>query len=166
MAVNAEELLISVDELQERLKWVLSSDEKVLAEATIWDASNLVRQFGRPGWSAAKVPPVVKTIVRNACVRYLDLSESVTLSRAGDEAEQYTDLRERTGTVFLTDDEVETVRRAAGLDVSFTSVPMFVYSSDRAVRGCTCSGVPFGGAGDKAFPWGCDSLTGACDGCR
>ena len=127
-AVRRREMLISVAELEARLKYALSPDEKDTAAAVIWDASNLARLHGRPSWMADAVPPVVKTIVRNACVRYMDLSESVVQSRAGDETEAYTDLALRTGTVFYTPDEVRTLRQAAGLDSTLSVVHTFVHS--------------------------------------
>ena len=127
-AARRREMLISVDELEARLKYALSPDEKDTAAAVIWDASNLARLHGRPSGMSDAVPPVVKTIVRNACVRYMDLSESVVQSRAGDETEAYTDLALRTGTVFYTPDEVRTLRQAAGLDSTLSVVHTFVHS--------------------------------------
>lgn len=125
-----EEMLITVDELQSRLKYALSVDERETAAAVIWDASNLARLHGRPTWSSTAVPPVVKTIVRNACVRYMDLSESVVQSRAGDETEAYTDLALRTGTVFFTPDEVKTIRQGAGLDSTLSVVRTYTHSPE------------------------------------
>ena len=120
-AVRRREMLISVAELEARLKYALSPDERDTAAAVIWDASNLARM-------SDAVPPVVKTIARKACVRYMDLSESVVQSRAGDETEAYTDLALRTGTVFYTPDEVRTLRQAAGLDSTLSVVHTFVHS--------------------------------------
>nr|DAJ19027.1 MAG TPA: hypothetical protein [Siphoviridae sp. ctcOR4] len=109
-----EELLISVSELEARSPYPFSERDKQVAREVILDASNLVRHEGNPLWAANSVPPVVKTIVRNVCVRYMGLIDGVTVSRAGDETEHYTDLQEKTGTVFLTDGEAATVRRCAG----------------------------------------------------
>ena len=109
-----EELLISVSELEARSPYPFSERDKQVAREVILDASNLVRHEGNPLWAANSVPPVVKTIVRNVCVRYMGLMDGVTVSRAGDETEHYTDLQEKTGTVFLTDGEAATVRRCAG----------------------------------------------------
>ena len=55
--------------------------------------------------------------------------DGVTVSRAGDETEHYTDLQEKTGTVFLTEDEKETVRRCAGRGrSSMFAVSTFLYT--------------------------------------
>lgn len=75
------------------------------------------------------VPPVVKTVVRNSVSRFMNLIDGVTVSRAGDETEHYTDLQEKTGTVFLTEDEKETVRRCAGRGrSSMFAVSTFLYT--------------------------------------
>ncbi|WP_165218186.1 hypothetical protein [Schaalia sp. ZJ1691] len=56
----------------------------------------------------------------------------MTLSRAGDETEQYTDMREKTGTVFLTGDEIRTVKAAAGGASNFQQVTSYVWSNREA----------------------------------
>lgn len=151
--VDASEMLITVEQLESRLKWALSSDEKKVAEEAIWDASNLARFHGLASWSADACPPVVRSVVRNVCQRYMDLLESVVVSRAGDETEQYTDLRERTGTVFLTDEEIGTLRAAAGRDSSLVTMGSFVHSP-RAPSSC-CGGIRWvGWPGGDAFPYG------------
>lgn len=120
--------LISVAELQARLDWTLGTGLENIAESVIEDASNLARHYGRATWDKDHVPPVVKTQVRNACVRYLKLVDAVLLSRAAEETEQYTDLRKKTGTVFFDDDEIATIKAAAGGDGNFYSLDSFQYS--------------------------------------
>lgn len=128
------DLLIDVADLEARLKYALSPEERKVAAEVIWDASNLARHHGRPGWTALNVPPVVKTVVRNACVRYMEM-DSVTLSRAGDETEQYSDLGDRTATVFFNAEERSTIKAAAGsLSGSFQQVSTYVHDPSVGVR--------------------------------
>lgn len=130
---TGEDRLITVGELEARSPYPFSERDKKVASEVILDASNLVRHEGNPQWKASSVPPVVKTIVRNVCVRYMGLMDGVTVSRAGDETEHYTDLQEKTGTVFLTDGEAATVRRCAGRnDDAAVFVSAYVYTPDSA----------------------------------
>lgn len=124
-----ETSLITLEVLEARSPFPLSSRDKEVARAAIIDASNLVRHEGNPNWNPMNVPPVVKTVVRNSVARFMNLLDGVTVSRAGDETEHYTDLQERTGTVFLTEDEKETVRRCAGRGrSSMFAVSTFLYT--------------------------------------
>mgnify|MGYP000843603686 FL=1 len=129
-ASRKAEMLISVDELAAMLKYSLIGDERDGAAELIWDASNLARHYGRATWRADACPPVVRTLVRNACVRYLNLSESVVQSRAGDESEAYTDLGLRTGTVFFSPEEIGTIRKAAGRSGNLRVVHTTVHSGE------------------------------------
>lgn len=129
MASFNETSLITVEELVARSPFPLSARDRGVAGAAIVDASNLVRHEGNPNWRPENVPPVVKTVVRNSVSRFLNLMDGVTVSRAGDETEHYTDLQEKTGTVFLTEDEKETVRRCAGRGrSSMFAVSTFLYT--------------------------------------
>ena len=129
MASFNETSLVTLEDLEARSPFPLSSRDREVAKAAIVDASNLVRHEGNPNWNPMNVPPVVKTVVRNSVSRFMNLIDGVTVSRAGDEAEHYTDLQEKTGTVFLTEDEKETVRRCAGRGrSSMFAVSTFLYT--------------------------------------
>jgi hypothetical protein len=124
-----ETSLVTLEDLEARSPFPLSSRDREVAKAAIVDASNLVRHEGNPNWNPMNVPPVVKTVVRNSVSRFMNLLDGVTVSRAGDETEHYTDLQEKTGTVFLTEDEKETVRRCAGRGrSSMFAVSTFLYT--------------------------------------
>ena len=143
-------MLVSVDEVKSRLPYPVSDPhvEQVVA-AVIVDASNLARHYGRDGWHADVVPPVVKTEVRNACVRSLVLLDGVVQSRAGDESEMFTDLRSLTGTVFFTEDQKRTIREAAGGGGNFGTVTTYRHSLESA--GPDAYFVAWGGVG-RGFP--------------
>lgn len=129
MASFNETSLVTLEDLEARSPFPLSSRDREVAKAAIVDASNLVRHEGNPNWNPMNVPPVVKTVVRNSVSRFMNLLDGVTVSRAGDETEHYTDLQEKTGTVFLTEDEKETVRRCAGRGrSSMFAVSTFLYT--------------------------------------
>lgn len=129
MASFNETGLVTLEDLEARSPFPLSSRDREVAKAAIVDASNLVRHEGNPNWNPMNVPPVVKTVVRNSVSRFMNLIDGVTVSRAGDETEHYTDLQEKTGTVFLTEDEKETVRRCAGRGrSSMFAVSTFLYT--------------------------------------
>lgn len=129
MASFNETGLVTLEDLEVRSPFPLSSRDREVAKAAIVDASNLVRHEGNPNWNPMNVPPVVKTVVRNSVSRFMNLIDGVTVSRAGDETEHYTDLQEKTGTVFLTEDEKETVRRCAGRGrSSMFAVSTFLYT--------------------------------------
>lgn len=129
MASFNETSLVTLEDLEARSPFPLSSRDREVAKAAIVDASNLVRHEGNPNWNPMNVPPVVKTVVRNSVSRFMNLIDGVTVSRAGDEVEHYTDLQEKTGTVFLTEDEKETVRRCAGRGrSSMFAVSTFLYT--------------------------------------
>ena len=129
MASFNETSLVTLEDLEARSPFPLSSRDREVAKAAIVDASNLVRHEGNPNWNPMNVPPVVKTVVRNSVSRFMNLIDGVTVSRAGDETEHYTDLQEKTGTVFLTEDEKETVRRCAGRGrSSMFAVSTFLYT--------------------------------------
>ena len=148
MASFNETSLVTLEDLEARSPFPLSSRDREVAKAAIVDASNLVRHEGNPNWNPMNVPPVVKTVVRNSVSRFMNLIDGVTVSRAGDETEHYTDLQEKTGTVFLTEDEKETVRRCAGRGrSSMFAVSTFLYTpptqSDQATTpSVTVSPVP------------------------
>ena len=120
--------LLTVEDVSARLPYPVEDEhvEGVVREVIV-DASNLARHYGRPTWTASVVPPVVKTEVRNACVRALVLLDGVVQSRAGDESEMFTDLRSLTGTVFFTRDQQQTIREAAGGGGNMSSVTSFRY---------------------------------------
>ena len=150
-----ETSLITLEVLEARSPFPLSSRDREVAKAAIVDASNLVRHEGNPNWNPMNVPPVVKTVVRNSVARFMNLIDGVTVSRAGDETEHYTDLQERTGTVFLTEDEKETVRRCAGRGrSSMFAVSTFLYTPPNppTVPEAAVSPVPAGAEATGPIP--------------
>lgn len=125
--------LVSVDEVVARLPWEFVDDRiRRIVSGAIEDASTLARFYGLESWTADKCPPIVKTQVRNACVRYMLLAEGVISSRAGDDSESYTDLRDRTGTVFFREDEQAQIQTAAGRGGNFMSIDTYRHSPERA----------------------------------
>lgn len=114
-----------LSDLQNRLDFDLSEDPLLEMSATsaLVDASNQARFYGED-WPVFALPPLVKTIVLNACARYMRLIEGVITSRAGDETLTWTDLREKTGTVFMDEAQQLQLRQLAGKTPVFRSVPI------------------------------------------
>lgn len=112
-------------QLKGRLDFDIEDDPllRACAENALIDASNQARFYGQD-WPVYAVPPLVKTIVLNACARYMKLIEGVTSSRAGDETLTWTDLREKTGTVFLDDSQQTQLKMLAGKTPVYHSVPV------------------------------------------
>lgn len=117
-----------LEELRARLDYTLSVEEEQAATAALEDASNLAQFYGRP-WPEDAAPPLVKTIVLNAVQRYMRLIEAAITSRAGDEQLTWTDLREKTGTVFLDDEQQRMLKQIAGNSGSLWSVPIAAFGS-------------------------------------
>lgn len=125
--------LVSVDEVEVRCPYPFDDPHvRGVAAAAISDASDLARHYGLDSWHASMVPPVVKTEVRNAVVRYMVLLDGVVQARSGDESEMFSDMRTRTGTVFFTDEQKETIRAAAGRSGNFGSLSTYRYSQESA----------------------------------
>lgn len=90
----------------------LTDADRQVMEGILEDASNLARHYGT-NWPDADVPPVVKGVVLAACMRHMRLLEALVASRAGDENLTWTDLREKTGTVFMDSGQQGILRDAA-----------------------------------------------------
>lgn len=125
--------LVDTVEVQKRLRYPVSDQHFLgVIESVIDSASNRARHYGRATWNASVCPPVVKSIVLDACNRALALEDGIVTSRAGDETDMFSDMRERTGTVFFTDDEIKTIREAAGRSGNFGVVTTYRHNPNPA----------------------------------
>ena len=143
--------LVSTVEVQQRLRYPVTDQHFLgVIDSVIASASERARFIGRATWHASNVPPIVKAIVLDVCNRALSLEDGTVSTRAGDETEMYTDMRERTGTVFFTDEEKETIREASGRNGNFGTIATYRHSEESVgrrgdVRARTAGGysVPF-----------------------
>lgn len=105
----------TVEELVARLDWDLDAKELANAEAALEDASDLARGIGKASWvDAASAPRLVRTTVLQACKRYMQNPGGYTTSRAGDETLGWSDLGEKAGSVYFTEQEERLLKGLAG----------------------------------------------------
>lgn len=148
------EIYSSRDEVLERLKDMedeLTEHDHVVIDAALEDASAQA-QFHGTYWPATAAPPLVHSIVRSAVVRHIRLLDARVLDRTGDETSQWTDLGEKTGTVFLDDEQKAMLRVLAGKSAGLHSVSVTAWTSPGRSRGFNGL-VPVGGAGNKPIQY-------------
>lgn len=120
----------TVEELVARLDWDLDAKELVIAAAALEDASDIARGLGKESWIDATVAPrLVRVTVLNACKRYMQNPAGYTLSRAGDETLGWSDLKDKAGSVFFTEDEQKMIRGLAGMASGLYVASTYAWSS-------------------------------------
>lgn len=129
--------LASVDDLSRKLGYFPEESELDRAEHLLNEASELIRDKAEKTWVNAStgalesVPRRVRLICVAAAFRAFTNPEGLSQKSIGDSSKSY-DRTEREGgeDVYLTEDETDTVRKAAGLS-SLVSVTMTsTYSAD------------------------------------
>jgi hypothetical protein len=147
-------LLATIEELRDRIDWVLDADELRIAAGALQDASDLARGYGRD-WNAETVPRMVRTLVLKACKRYLSNPNGYTQSRAGDETLGWNDAAgENAGTVYFTADEQKLLKGLAGKAPGLVSAPITAWGPQRKAQ---VGLVPVQG-GQKPFPLFADEV--------
>lgn len=148
------EPLATLQELTNRLDWSLDADELRIAAGALEDASDLARGYGRD-WDADSAPRLVRTLVLNACRRYMNNPNGYTQSRAGDETLGFNDAAgENAGTVYFTADEQKLLKGLAGKASGLVSVPVTAWGPQ---RNSSVGWVPVQGGG-KPFPLFADEV--------
>lgn len=82
-----------LEEVEDRLDFVLDEAYTKMALAALEDASEMARNYGRTNWPDNQCPRFVKTVVLNVVARYLRNPDGFVQSRAGDETVIWSDLR-------------------------------------------------------------------------
>ena len=145
---------VTVTELEARLADMEITDAmRSVMAGVLEDASNLARFHGKD-WAIEEVPGVVRSIVLNAAMRHMRLIEGVVTSRAGDETLTWTDMRELTGTVFLDEEQRNTLKALAGKGKRMWSQQITGWSSTEDTvpwKLFTAQGVQYFATDD---PWG------------
>lgn len=103
----------TVSELQARLEWVLSEKEVGVAEDALEDLTLEAKFYGRLGWTEAKHPPLVKSIILKAAARFMRNYEAFEESRAGDETVGFMQGSVEPGTPEFTEKEILQIRTLA-----------------------------------------------------
>jgi len=119
-----DEPLAIVDEVTSRVDRELTAKEISTIEGHIEDASALVRFHGLAWPIRDEAPALARTITRNSVKRLLHNSEGLVLSRAADETVGFSDVGDKAGTVYLTDEEKLMLRSIAGRDEDISTAPI------------------------------------------
>ena len=123
------EPLASVDELEARLEWALTDEEKNVAQAALEDLSDEARYYGNSAWiTPAATPLPVSRLVLKAASRYMRNPDGFTTSRAGDETVTWSDRGMGSGSPEFTENEIRTLRGYGGGKVML-SAPVVAWES-------------------------------------
>lgn len=142
---------LTVEELQARLPWTLDEDELRDAASALDLLSELARVYGKATWTAVSAPRLVVNYIAAAAKRYLGNSDGLTQSRAGDETLGMTDLGDKAGSPYFTENEIKLIGALAGKS-SLMSVPVVAWGSKRSID--DIGYVPVAGQTfEKPFPY-------------
>lgn len=111
---DEEYLLASIEQLQERLDWVLESGEQGVALGALHSLSDDARYLGSESWRADTVPRQVRNLVLAATARFIRNPDGYETSRAGDETLGWGDRRGDAGIATFTADEKDRLRSHGG----------------------------------------------------
>lgn len=154
-----DEPLADIEQLAERLPFVMDDDETREATGALEDLSDEARFYGKPQWINPTVTPqpVIRLILR-AAQRHMKNYEGFTTSRAGDETAMWTDRGESSGSATFTADEKARIKEYGGNQrPGFYSVNTF--AATRRPRQHVAGLVPAQGGGmipyfaDDCEPW-------------
>jgi len=141
---------VELEELEKRLEWALSDQEKLVAQAALDDLSVDAADYGVASWSALTAPANVKRIILAAATRYMKNLEGVIQSRAGDETLIWPEV-EGMGSATFTADEVRRITETAmGGPVQFGTIPVEQYGTcyvDKSIQYVDSID------GSRPFPW-------------
>lgn len=141
------ESFATVEELQGRLDFQMSEGEQGVAGAALEDLTFDANAEAEKDWTAATVPPAVKSIVLRAAARYMRNFEGLIQSRAGDETLVWSDRGEMAGVAHFTEDEKLQLRKIGKVrKATFGSIRHYSWGYKQPRDGF----VPNGG---KAFPF-------------
>lgn len=109
------EALVTVEELADRLPFVMDADDEREATGALEDLSDDARYYGSDSWvDALTTPRQVRNLVLRAAVRHMKNYEGFIQSRAGDETLVWTDRGEDAGSAYFTRREQNALRQMAG----------------------------------------------------
>lgn len=142
-----DETLVTIEELADRLSFVMDDDDEREAEGALTDLSDDARFYGSDAWSTPEAAPqMVKNLILRAAVRHMKNYEGYTQSRAGDETVMWTDRGHESGSAYFTEREKTQLAKMANRNTLF-SVPVQAWGTKLPPEGY----VPVDGGG-KSFP--------------
>lgn len=95
-----------VGDVEDRIDFELDDKQVRMVDARLEDASEMAKHLSGLRWSDTNAPRVVRTIVLNAVVRWINNPDATVTSRAGDETLVWSDLGEQ-GSFYFTKQETE-----------------------------------------------------------
>lgn len=116
-------------DLEDRLEWDLSDEEKRVGLSAIQDLTDEARSIGKD-WTDDTVPRVVRKAVLAAAVRYMRNLEGVITSRAADEAVGFAET-EGMGSPQFTRSEVERISATAIGVNGFGTIPIVAWGEGK-----------------------------------
>ncbi len=117
------EPLATLEDLRVRLEFEIDPGDHLesLAEASLVDASVLVRTYGVESWTAETAPPIAVMLTLKAAARFMNNPMMLDLARGADEQNTWGDTNSRG--VYLAPDEIALLRDHRKQDRGFYSVP-------------------------------------------
>lgn len=95
-----------IGDVEDRIDFELDDRQVRMVAARLEDASELAKSLAGLQWTDTNVPRVVRTIVLNAVVRWINNPDATVTSRAGDETLVWSDTGDK-GTFYFTEQEIE-----------------------------------------------------------
>ena len=146
--------LATLEELRVRLEFEIDPGDHLekLAEASLEDASTLVREYGVRSWTADTAPPIAVMLTLKAAARFMNNPMMLDLARGADEQNTWSE-RGANG-VHLTPDEIALLREHRKQDRGLMSVPTQLWGTPppRKVPSGHQVPVDYGGGTGKWFP--------------
>jgi hypothetical protein len=124
------EALATVEQLADRLPFVMDAGEIREAQGALEDLSDDARHLGKQSWGdAATAPSEVVRLVLRAASRHMKNYDGFTQSRAGDETVAWNDKGEEAGAAYFTEAEKKKLKALAGNHSGFHSVSAAAWGS-------------------------------------
>lgn len=137
----------TVQELQARLEWTLSTTEVGVAEGALDDLTIQAKEYGRATWTDGQHPPAIKSMILSAAARFMRNYEGFSESRAGDETLGWKQGSVEPGTAEFTKGEIKRIKRIASAP-AFGAITTYTWGTTPATREDLMAN-----AKDKQWPW-------------
>lgn len=124
--------LATIEELAERLPFVMDEGEEREATLSLEILSDDARHYGSSAWQEWNAPRQVKTLVLKAAARHMKNYEGFTTSRAGDETVQWTDRGEDSGSAHFTRSEKQQLAEMSGRLSGLVTVRQVAWGNQRS----------------------------------
>lgn len=145
--------LASLNDLRARLEFEIDAGDHLekLAEASLEDASTLVREYGVRTWTAGTAPPIAVMLTLKAAARFMNNPMSLEQARGADEQNSWGS--GNANGVHLLPDEIALLREHRKQDRGVVSVPTQLWGAakPRVINGHQVP-VDYGNGTAKWFP--------------